>query len=34
MNNNIQIVKKQIVYTRTDSVRSNATNASIYPHTT
>lgn len=30
----IQIVQKQIVYTRTDSVKSNATNASAYPHTT
>ena len=33
-NAKIQIVQKQIVYTRTDSVKSNATNASAYPHTT
>lgn len=29
--NKIQLIQKQIVYTRTDSVRSNAT---TYPHTT
>jgi hypothetical protein len=29
--NKIQIVQKQIVYARADSVKSNATNASQYP---